>query len=79
MSEQNVEVAERMIAAFNHGDWELAETLYWPEAEAQAPEGWPEAIEVDFDARILATYREGKILRIEFYFDGERAKQATGL
>jgi ketosteroid isomerase-like protein len=29
--------------AYNRTDWEAMEPLYWPDAEARAPEGWPEA------------------------------------
>jgi ketosteroid isomerase-like protein len=43
VSERNVEIANKALAAFNAGDWELAESLYRPDAEALAPEGWPEA------------------------------------
>ena len=43
MSEDNVEIAKQALAAFNAADWELLETFYWPDAEALAPEGWPEA------------------------------------
>ena len=43
MPEDNVEIAKQALAAFNAADWELLETFYWPDAEAFAPEGWPEA------------------------------------
>jgi ketosteroid isomerase-like protein len=43
MSEQNVETAERLIEGWNQADWGLIESLFWPDAETQAPEGWPEA------------------------------------
>jgi ketosteroid isomerase-like protein len=43
MSEQNVEIADRLIEGWNQADWELIESLFWPDAEGQAPEGWPEA------------------------------------
>jgi ketosteroid isomerase-like protein len=43
VSERNVEIAKQALVAFNAGDWERAESFYWPDAEAKAPEGWPEA------------------------------------
>ena len=43
MPDDNVEIAKRALAAFNAEDWELMESFYWPDAEAFAPEGWPEA------------------------------------
>jgi ketosteroid isomerase-like protein len=38
-----LKLVEASFAAFNDGDWDTMESLYWPDAEAQAPEGWPEA------------------------------------
>jgi ketosteroid isomerase-like protein len=43
VSEDNVEIAKQALAAFNADDWKLLETFYWPDAEAFAPAGWPEA------------------------------------
>ena len=37
------DLMRRSLEAFNAGDWERMEPLYWPDAEAKAPEGWPEA------------------------------------
>jgi len=130
MPEQNVETAERLIAAWNREDWGSIESFYWPDAEAQAPAGWPESedaqgwpairrqfdrlkdswsedhidlvgteaidddlvllhvhwrtrgkesgIDVDFEAWIVARFREGKIYKVEFYLDREQAMRACG-
>jgi ketosteroid isomerase-like protein len=130
MAEQNVENAERLIEAWNREDWNSIETLFRPDAEAQAPAGWPEAedaegwpaikrqfdrlrdawsedhidlvgteavdedvvllhvhwrtrgkesgIDVDFEAWIVARFREGKIYKAEFYLDREQAMRACG-
>jgi ketosteroid isomerase-like protein len=43
MPDQNVEKAERLIEAWNREDWGSIEALFHPDAEAQAPAGWPEA------------------------------------
>ena len=43
MSEQNVETARRLAEATDRRDWALAAEHCWPDAEAKAPEGWPEA------------------------------------
>jgi ketosteroid isomerase-like protein len=130
MPTDHVEFVEGAIAAFSKGDWVTLESFYWPDAEAQAPEGWPEAenargwpamrrqferlkdsweedsfevlsaedlgeervflagiwhtrgkgsgIEVDLETWVLATLREGRISRIEFYIDREKAMRAAG-
>jgi ketosteroid isomerase-like protein len=131
MSAEHQELVKGAIAAFSKADWESLESFYWPDAEAQAPEGWPEAenalgwpamrrqferlkdsweedqfevrsaqsldeervfvdgiwhtrgkgsgIEVDLETWVLATIREGKISRIAFYIDREKARQAAGV
>jgi len=43
MAEDKVEIAERLGDIWTTADWAQAEQHFWPDAEAQAPEGWPEA------------------------------------
>ena len=43
MATEVEKLIEGSFAAFNEGDWEAMERLYWPDAVTQAPEGWPEA------------------------------------
>ena len=43
MTKSNVELARELNDAWNRSDWETTEALFWPDAEAIAPEGWPEA------------------------------------
>ena len=43
MSKSNVDLARELTEAWNRSDWESMRTLFWPEAEAIAPRGWPEA------------------------------------
>jgi ketosteroid isomerase-like protein len=42
MAEEKIEIAERMAAAFDEGNWSVGEALCTDEVEAQAPTGWPE-------------------------------------
>jgi ketosteroid isomerase-like protein len=37
-----VETTKQAIDAWNRADWKTLEGLTWPDAEAKAPEGWPE-------------------------------------
>jgi ketosteroid isomerase-like protein len=43
MAKSNVEVARELTGAWNRSDWEAMADLFWPDAEAIAPRGWPEA------------------------------------
>jgi ketosteroid isomerase-like protein len=43
MTKSNIELAQEANDAWNRSDWETMEALYWPDAEAVAPKGWPEA------------------------------------
>ena len=37
-----VQTTKRAIDAWNRADWRTLEGFTWPDAEAKAPEGWPE-------------------------------------
>jgi ketosteroid isomerase-like protein len=43
MTKSNVELARELTEAWNRSDWESMADLFWPDAEGQAPKGWPEA------------------------------------
>ena len=43
MTKSNSELAREANDAWNRSDWGAMEALYWPDAEAVAPRGWPEA------------------------------------
>jgi ketosteroid isomerase-like protein len=45
MTNEVEELVEKSFVAYNRSDWDAMETLYWPDVEARAPEGWPEAEE----------------------------------
>ncbi len=47
VSATNVEIVERLFEAWNREDWASIEALYLPDAEAQAPSGWPEASDAE--------------------------------
>jgi ketosteroid isomerase-like protein len=42
MSEENVDVIRKALAAWNAGDMEAVRELYDPDAVVRAPPGWPE-------------------------------------
>jgi ketosteroid isomerase-like protein len=41
--EEKLELVRRSIEGWNENDWEALESLWDPEGEIVAPEGWPEA------------------------------------
>jgi hypothetical protein len=91
MASKNVEIADRLGDVWTSADWAQAEPLFWPDAEAQAPEGWPEAedsegwpaIQQQFERLketwLIYRFRDGKVSRMEFYLDREQAMSARGL
>ena len=56
----NAELVERATAAFGDGDWDALELLYTPDACAQAPQGWPEAEDLEGREAVIRQFQRLK-------------------
>jgi ketosteroid isomerase-like protein len=43
MSVSNADLVRRSVEAWNRSDWDVVESLCWPDVEGIAPKQWPEA------------------------------------